>query len=162
MLRPEMATTLASKPRVPGFVGFFNPLAERLLGAGVPMGPNALLTVRGRKSGEPRTTPVAVAEIAGRRWVIGTFGNTNWVRNLRAAGEATVTTGKRQEFVRAVELSDEERVHFFSEILGPYIRRMRFGLGRVLVGSLGAGEILDDPRAAAKSRPVFELRAPAA
>jgi hypothetical protein len=62
-----MTAAVESKARVPGFVGFFNPLARRLLGAGVPMGPNALITVRGRKSGLDRTTPVALVEIEGKR-----------------------------------------------------------------------------------------------
>jgi len=68
---------------VPSLVGFFNPIARRVLKVGSLLGPNALITVRGRKSGLPRTTPVALVEIDGRRWVIGTFGETNWVRNLR-------------------------------------------------------------------------------
>ena len=160
MLSAEMATSIQSKPRVPGFVGFFNPLAQRLLGAGVPMGPNALLTVRGRKSGEPRRTPVAVVEIGGRRWVIGTFGDTNWVRNLRAAGEGTITVGKKSDTVRATELSREEVARFFADILGPYVRGMRFG--SLLLGSvLGAREILEDPHTAAQTHPVFELTSPA-
>ena len=63
--------------RVPFFVPLFNPVTRRLLGVGVPLGPNALLTVRGRTSGLPRTTPVALLVIDGRRWVIGTFGDVN-------------------------------------------------------------------------------------
>jgi len=148
-------TTPRSTPRIPGFVGLFDPLARRLLRIGVPLGPNALLTVRGRTSGEPRTTAVALIEIGGRRLLIGTFGETHWVRNLRAAGEATLAVGKRAEHVKARELSQEEAARFFAEVLGPYVRRMR--IGAWLVGSLGAREILDDPRAAATRRPVFEL-----
>src|SRR2546423_11430149 len=91
--------------RVPFFVPLFNPIARRLLGVGIPLGPNALLTVRGRKSGQPRTTPVALVEVGGRRWVIGTFGEVNWVRNLRAAGEASLAVGQRQLQVHAVELT---------------------------------------------------------
>ena len=53
-----MAIQVESKARIPGFVELFNPIAQRMLGIGIPMGPNALITVRGRKSGEPRTTPV--------------------------------------------------------------------------------------------------------
>jgi deazaflavin-dependent oxidoreductase (nitroreductase family) len=148
-----------SEARVPSLVGFFNPIAQRLLGVGVPMGPNALITVRGRKSGEPRTTPVAVVEIDGRRWVIGTFGQTNWVRNLRAAGEATLTIGKRQESVTASELSAPEAAAFLSEVLAPFIRRIPLGLGSWMIGSvLGARDILDDPVEAAPRHPVFELR----
>ncbi len=57
-----------------------------LLRRGMPMGPNAMLTVRGRKTGEPRTAAVAVLEVDGRRWILGAYGEVNWVRNLRAAG----------------------------------------------------------------------------
>jgi deazaflavin-dependent oxidoreductase (nitroreductase family) len=151
-----MVTTAKSSPRIPGFVGFFDPLARRLLHAGVPLGPNALLTVPGRKSGQPRTTPVALIEVGGRRWLCGTFGETNWVRNLRAAGRATLTVGGRQEAVTATELSQAEAATFFADVLGPYVRSLR--VGRFLLGSLGARDILDDPQGAAARRPVFELR----
>ena len=155
-----MAAHVASKTHVPGFVGVFNPIAQKLLGIGIPLGPNALITVRGRSSGLPRTTPVALVEVQGRRWVIGTFGEVNWVRNLRAARAATITVGKRQEAVTAVALSPQEGADFFAKVVGPYVRGMR--LGRFLIGSvLGAGEILDDPELAASRRPVFELRAAA-
>jgi deazaflavin-dependent oxidoreductase (nitroreductase family) len=151
-----MVTTAKSSPRIPGFVGFFDPLARRLLHAGVPLGPNALLTVPGRKSGQPRTTPVALIEVGGRRWLCGTFGETNWVRNLRAAGRATLTVGGRQEAVTATELSQAEAATFFADVLGPYVRSLR--VGRFLLGSLGARDIRDDPQGAAARRPVFELR----
>lgn len=141
--------------RVPLFVSVFNPIAQRVLGAGAFLGPNALLTVRGRKSGVMRTTPVALVEIDGRRWVIGTFGEVNWVRNLRAAGEATLSVGKRREEVHAVELDEESRAAFFRDAVGPYVRRLR--VGGLILGLLGAREVLDDPSAAARTRPVFEL-----
>jgi deazaflavin-dependent oxidoreductase (nitroreductase family) len=120
------------------------------------MGPNGLITVRGRTSGEPRTTPVAFVDIDGRTWVQSPFGDVNWVRNLRAAGEATITVGKRTEEVRAVELSKAEKVGFYRDVLGPYVRRMRGG--RFLARFLGMSEILNDPIAAADAHPVFELR----
>ncbi len=53
--------------RVPAWVPFFNPIARRLLAAGVPLGPDVLLTVHGRTSGLPRSTPVAICAYAGRR-----------------------------------------------------------------------------------------------
>jgi len=153
-----MSTQIASPARAPRCVGFFNPLAQRLLGAGIPLGPNALITIRGRKSGIDRTNPVALVEIEGRRWVIGTFGETNWVRNLRIAGEALVTAGKRREEVKAHELSPSEATAFFRDVLGPYVKRIP--LGRVMLGSvLGAKDILEDPAVAAERRPVFELHA---
>jgi deazaflavin-dependent oxidoreductase (nitroreductase family) len=146
-----------SKARVPFFVPLFNPIARRLLGAGVPMGPNALLTVRGRTTGLARTTPVALLVIDGHRWVIGTFGQVNWVRNLRAAGEATLTVSGRPEPVEAVELSTQEAASFFKDVLAPYVSRVpfvRFVLNKVL----GASEVLTDPDRAAQDRTVFELR----
>jgi deazaflavin-dependent oxidoreductase (nitroreductase family) len=120
------------------------------------MGPNGLITVRGRTSGEPRTTPVAFVDIDGRTWVQSPFGDVNWVRNLRAAGEATITVGKRSEEVRAVELSTAEKVGFYRDVLGPFVRRMRGG--RFVARFLGMSEILNDPIAAADAHPVFELR----
>lgn len=138
-------------------MGFFNPVARRILGVGALLGPNALITVRGRKSGVARTTPVAVVEIDGRRWVIGTFGEVNWVRNLRAAGVAAVTVGRRREEVSATELDVAARTVFFRDVLGPYVRRLP--IGALVLRMLGASEILEDPSAAAEHRPVFELRA---
>ena len=156
-----MVVPVESKARVPSYVGVFNRIARRMIGAGVPLGPNALITIRGRKSGEPRTTPVALIEIEGRRWVSSPYGEVNWVRNLRASGEATVTIGRKREPVRSIELSKEERVAFFRDRMGPYVRRIPLGLGRLMMGTvLGAGEILDDPVSAAERHPVFELRIP--
>lgn len=155
-----MATQVESNARIPGFIGLFNPIAQRMLGIGIPMGPNALITVRGRKSGEPRTTPIAVIEIGGKRWVSSPFGDVNWVRNLRAAGQATLTFGRREEQVTAVELSAQERVGFFRDLMGPFVRRVPLGLGRLVLGSvLGAKDIVEDPVGAAERHPVFELRA---
>src|SRR3989442_10728396 len=106
-----MAVT-ADRSQVPSFVGFFNPLTRRILKVGALLGPNALITIRGRKSGLARTTPVALVEIEGKRWVIGTFGEVNWVRNLRAAGEATLSVGKRREEVLATELDHQAATTF--------------------------------------------------
>jgi deazaflavin-dependent oxidoreductase (nitroreductase family) len=154
-----MVVPVESKVRVPSLVGVFNPIARRMLGAGVPMGPNALITIRGRKSGEPRTTPIALIEIEGRRWVSSPYGDVNWVRNLRASAEATVTIGRKQHILTAIELSKEERVTFFRDRMGPYVKRIPFGLGRFMIGTvLGAREMLDDPVGAAERHPVFELR----
>ena len=145
-----------TRAQVPAIVPIFNPLAVKLLGGGVPLGPNALLTVRGRKSGSMRTTPVAVVEVDGKRWIIGTFGEVNWVRNLRAAGEGVITMGKRRLELKAIELGKAEAAAFFEQVVGPYVRRLR--VGGLLLKLLHAGDILTDPAGAAERRPVFELR----
>lgn len=142
--------------RAPRFVSLVNPVVHRLLGAGLPLGPNALITVRGRKSGQPRTTGVAVLEREGTRWVIGTFGEVNWVKNLEAAGEATLQVRGRPLHVRAERLSSEQGAAFFRDVLKPYVSSLP--VGKLLLRLLGAREILDDPAAAAAKRPVFVLR----
>lgn len=144
--------------RAPGFVGLFNPIAQRLLKVGPLLGPNALITIRGRKTGQPRTTPVALVSVNGRRWVIGTFGDTNWVRNLRAAGEATLTVGRSATQTKAEELDLEQRTEFFKETLTPYVKSLGV-IGPLLLSVLGAKDIMSDPHAAAERRPVFELYA---
>src|SRR3979411_3166449 len=96
-----MNPAVDSIPRKPAAVRFFDPSARRLLGAGIPMGPTALIPTRGRKSGLPRTTPVALVELEGQRWIQSPFGEVNWVRNLRQSGEATLGSGSREESVTA-------------------------------------------------------------
>ena len=122
---------------------------------GIPLGPNTLITVRGRKTGAMRTTAVAVLEKHGRRWVVGTFGDVNWVRNLRAAREAVVSSHGRRETVRARELNPAEAADFFTGVLAPYVGGSF--IKRAVLGVLGAADILADPAAAASTRPVFEL-----
>lgn len=76
---------------------------------GLPIGTMHLLTVRGRKSGEPRTTPVSPLTVNGHRYIIGGYAKGDWVKNARAAGEAVLSRGKAQERVRLVELPEPER-----------------------------------------------------
>src|SRR5215470_9934949 len=70
------------------FVPILNPLIKGLLHLGVPMGPMALLTVRGRKSGLKRTTPVAIVRINDTSYIVSVYGLSQWVQNLRAAHQA--------------------------------------------------------------------------
>ena len=154
-------TPTRSFTRAPAFVRWSNPITRALLRLGLPMGPNVLMTIRGRTSGEPRTAPVAVAEIDGRRFVIGAYGDVHWVRNLRAAGEADIRIRGRNQHVRATELDPTAARVFFGEILPGFIARFPwFGraFARALFGLVGP-EVLSDPERAAAARPVFELRA---
>ena len=107
------------------------PLVRRGVRRGLPAGPNVLLTVRGRSSGRPRTTPVAMLELGGVRYLQASFGVTNWVRNLRAAGEATVSRGSWSQTFDVVELP--------AETAGPLLRDAlaAFHRSRVLRTLLG-------------------------
>lgn len=140
--------------RPPRAMPVFNVVAKALLAAGTPLGPNGLITVRGRTSGLPRSTPVAIIEIKGRRWVWAPWGEVNWVRNLRAAGRATITVRRRSQQVLATELDGSQRVEFFRDIYGPLVRSIRFGVGLV---RLMDGVDVNDPIAVAEDRRVFEL-----
>jgi deazaflavin-dependent oxidoreductase (nitroreductase family) len=99
---------MARTYRVNAFVRISNAMTTFLLRIGVKLGNMTLLTVRGRKSGKIRTTPVTLVELDGDRLLIAPFGAVNWVRNLRAAGEATLRRGRHSERVSAVELSTHE------------------------------------------------------
>src|SRR5919199_2727659 len=74
----HMSERIDRAAAAPPWVTFFGPIAKVLVAAGIPLGPNALVTIRGRKSGRPRTTPLAIIEVAGRRWVLAPWGDGQW------------------------------------------------------------------------------------
>lgn len=104
---------MAQVNRAPLFARAGNVMTTTLLRAGIRLNgfgkyPMYLLIVRGRKSGQPRTISIAILEHGGKRYLGAPFGAVNWVRNLRAAGEATITRGRRSELVSAVEVPPGE------------------------------------------------------
>jgi deazaflavin-dependent oxidoreductase (nitroreductase family) len=146
----------ARPSRAPWYVSLFNPVTRFVLRAGVPLGFNGLLTIRGRKTGLLRTTPIAIIEVDGRRWVWSPWGEVNWVRNLRAAGRATITKRGQELDVTATELDADERVGFFRDIAGPAARQIPFGYWFIRIVD---GTDLNHPAEAARGRAVFELHA---
>jgi deazaflavin-dependent oxidoreductase (nitroreductase family) len=116
-----IVATIVALAHVPAFMGLGNMITTTLLRAGVRLTafghPMYLLTVRGRKSGKPRTTPVVIIELDGRRYLLAPYGIVAWVRNLRAAGRATLTRGRRAEEVQAVELVNPEAAHVLKSCL---------------------------------------------
>jgi deazaflavin-dependent oxidoreductase (nitroreductase family) len=143
-----------SAARVPRQVSLISPILKFLLVAGVPLGFNGLITIRGRVSGLPRTTPVAIIPFSGRRYVWAPWGEVHWVRNLRAAGRATITVRGRKEEVSATELDSTQRVGFFRDVLGPLARGIPFGVWFVRIVD---GVDIRRPLEAAEGRRVFEL-----
>jgi deazaflavin-dependent oxidoreductase (nitroreductase family) len=108
---------MAKTFRANAAVRIFNSIITFLLRIGVKMGPMILLSVKGRKSGKMRTTPIAVTEIDGDRVVIAPYGAVNWVRNLRAEGHAWLTRGRKKEYVLAEEMSIQEAALVLKHIL---------------------------------------------
>lgn len=111
---------MAKSYHVGAAVRISNAVVTALLRRGVKLGGNVLLTVPGRTSGEPRTTPVTILEWNGERWLQSPFGDVNWVRNLRAAGRATLTRGRDVEPISVVELSPAEAAPVFKGTIASY------------------------------------------
>ena len=144
--------------KVPFYVPMLNPLMKSFLHLGVPAGPMTLLTVRGRKTGKPHTTPVGLFKLGERRYIFDTFGNADWVRNLRASGEAKVGRGLRRKRMIATPLSREEASLVLREILTPYVNS-RIKSSFLKMGySLTKDSTIADYEREAKKHAGFELR----
>jgi deazaflavin-dependent oxidoreductase (nitroreductase family) len=80
-----------------------------------------LLTVPGRASGRPWSTPVSIVQMGGERWLVAPYGERNWVKNARAAGRVELRRGRRRERLRVEELEPAAAV----PVLREYYRRGR-------------------------------------
>ena len=134
----------------------FNAVVQLLTTLGISVYGSAVLAVRGRKSGEWRTVPVNVLTMAGERYLVAPRGETEWVRNIRAAGTGELRRGSRREAIVARELADDEK----PEILRAYMQRWWFEVGRFFEG-ITRDASLDDLRRIAPGFPVFRLASPA-
>jgi deazaflavin-dependent oxidoreductase (nitroreductase family) len=75
---------------------------------GIPTGPAMVLTVPGRKSGRPRSTPMTPFKFRGHLYVVAGYPGADWASNARAAGAGTLSRGRRSRDIRIVELSADE------------------------------------------------------
>jgi deazaflavin-dependent oxidoreductase (nitroreductase family) len=94
-----------------------NVFTSSLLALGISFNGSTLITVPGRKTGQPRSTPITMVEVDGQRYVQSPFGNVDWVRNLRAAQKATLSWGRRHEMVTVTELSPEQAAPVIKSML---------------------------------------------
>lgn len=136
-----------------GWFRLANAMMARLVSMGITPNHTTLLTVPGRKSGVPRTTVVSFIELGGERYINAPFGVVDWVRNLRAAGMATVRRGRRVEHIAVQELSPHEAAPVLQEALriAPRYVRSHF--------DVTASSSLEDIEREAPRHPVFRLRA---
>jgi deazaflavin-dependent oxidoreductase (nitroreductase family) len=130
----------------------FNPTVALLTRAGLSVYGSRILAVRGRRSGEWRTTPVNLLVYRGERYLVAPRGLTAWVRNIRASGRGELRLGARREPIRVVEISDDEK----PELLRTYLRRWRFEVGAFFQG-VGPDAPEADLRRIAPDYPVFRL-----
>src|SRR5438874_13101660 len=94
-----------------------NAFMRAMLALGISLNGTTLITVPGRKTGVPHSTPITMVQFNGQRYVQSPFGNVNWVQNLRAAGKATLSWGRRRETVVATELTPEQAAPVLQSIL---------------------------------------------
>lgn len=130
----------------------FNPLVAFLTRRGISVLGSRVLAVKGRTSGQWRTTPVNLLSCDGRRYLVAPRGETQWVRNLRAAGTGELRVGKRAESFRSAELTDEEKV----PVLRAYLKRWKAEVGIFFEGT-GPDSSDDQLRAIAPRHPAFEV-----
>jgi deazaflavin-dependent oxidoreductase (nitroreductase family) len=149
---------LATRATQPSFVRVLDPLVQAALRLGLPMGPNVLMTVRGRSTGKPRTIPIALLRAGARLYVFSPFGDVHWVRNLRAAGVASLRHGRWRQEVEAIELQPEAAAPILAAGLDPVMRVPV--LGTRIAGWYGIDRqsTAADYLEAARQHPGFELR----
>ena len=140
---PRRAMPNAPQPP-PGWLVRFN---VALLRRGLRIGSQHLLTVRGRRSGEPRSTPVSLATVDGRQYIVAAFADAAWVANLRAAGQGSLRRGRVEELHQLTELPAAER----GPVLRAFLEQVRGGVR--FFGDQTADEIV----AGSERYPVFRI-----
>jgi len=148
---------VAARYLAPGWFtrNVFNRVVAFLTRHGVSVAGSRVLAVRGRTSGEWRTTPVNLLELDGKRYLVAPRGVTQWVRNIRVAGAGQLRVGKRVEEFRARELDEDEKL----PVLRAYLRRWKWEVG-VFFEGVGPDATDDELRSIAPRHPVFEVLPP--
>jgi deazaflavin-dependent oxidoreductase (nitroreductase family) len=132
--------------------GFFNSLVAVLAKAGLSLKGSRVLYVRGRTSGEWRTTPVNPLRYEGGSYLVAPRGQTQWVRNLRVAGGGELHIGRRVEKFTATELTDADK----PQLLRAYLRNWKMEVG-VFFDGIGPDATDEQLLAIAPGYPVFRI-----
>jgi deazaflavin-dependent oxidoreductase (nitroreductase family) len=130
----------------------FNKSVGALTRRGISIWGSRVLYVRGRKSGEWRTTPVNPLTHDGDRYLVAPRGHTQWVRNLRAAGGGELRVGSRVERFTATEIADAQK----PDVLRAYLKRWKFEVG-VFFDGVGPDASDEQLLAIAPGYPVFRI-----
>src|SRR4051812_21488393 len=130
----------------------FNRTVRRLTRMGLSVAGSRELRVTGRTSGQTRTTVVNLLDVDGERYLVAPRGATQWVRNLRAAGEGQLRVGRRVEDFGAVELSDDDK----APVLRAYVDKWGWEVGQFFEG-IGKNPSEADLQGIASGFPVFAL-----
>ena len=131
---------------------FFNDAVGRLARMGISVYGSRVLAVKGRKSGEWRTTPVNPLRVDGTRYLVAPRGNTQWVRNLRVVGTGELRIGRKAEPFSATEVADDDK----PAILRAYLKRWKFEVG-VFFDGVDAKAPESKLREIAPGYPIFRI-----
>ena len=131
----------------------FNRAVAGLTRLGVSVLGSRVLEVAGRKSGQPRRTPVNLLTLDGTQYLVAARGVTEWVRNVRAdGGKLSLLLGRHRDERVATELEDTEKV----PVLRAYLKRWKAEVG-VFFDGVGPDSTDDELAAIAPRHPVFRL-----
>ena len=130
----------------------FNRLVAIFTRAGISVWGSRELRVRGRSSGEWRSTPVNLLTIDGVRYLVAPRGETQWVRNLRAAGRGELRVGRHTESFAATEIADDQKL----SILRAYLKRWKAEVG-VFFDGVSAKSSEEELRRIAPNHPIFRI-----
>ncbi len=129
-----------------------NPLVTWLTRRGVSVAGSADLGVRGRSSGQMRHTPVNPLPFEGQEYLVAPRGTTQWVRNIRVAGQADLRRGRRVQQIAVVELEDAEKI----PVLRAYLKKWAWEVGMFFEG-VGADSSDDQLAEIAPRHPIFRI-----
>jgi deazaflavin-dependent oxidoreductase (nitroreductase family) len=130
----------------------FNRAVAGFTRLGISVWGSRILEVRGRKSGEPRRTPVNMLTLDGTTYLVAPRGHTQWVRNLRVASEGDLLLGRRRQHFVAAEVPETEK----EPILRAYLERWKWEVGQFF-GGVGADSPSEKLRRIAPDHPVFRI-----
>jgi deazaflavin-dependent oxidoreductase (nitroreductase family) len=151
-----MSEQIEQHVRKPGWftVNVVNRAVAFLTRRGFSVWGSRVLAVKGRKSGEWRTTPVNLLTLDGERYLLAPRGHVQWTHNMRAAGGGELRLGKRVEEFRASEVADDDKI----PVLRAYLKRWKAEVG-VFFGGVGPDSTDEQLRAIAHKHPVFRIQA---
>ncbi len=143
-----------AKYQKPGFFTqkMFNPAVGLVTKLGLSLKGSAVLSVRGRKSGEWRSTPVNPLKFGGKRYLVAPRGDTQWVRNIRVTKEGRLQVGRKTSIIHVAEVPDSEKV----PILRAYFKEWKWEVGQFF--DLESADAPDEAIARiAPDHPVFRI-----
>ena len=151
-----MNITLANHYKAPGRVtrSVVNPLVSALVKLGVPLKGAGVLSVRGRTTGDWRSVPVNPLSFEGEQFLVAPRGETQWVKNMRAAASGRIRRGRRTHEFTAVELDDAMK----PQVLRAYLKEWAWEVGAFFDG-VGADSTDEQLASIAPKHPIFRITA---